>query len=123
MGRPLWFTFGVASLATGAAGVVLPLVPATPLLLLAAFCFARSSPRLHAWLLDHPHFGPVIVDWREHGSISRNVKLAALVVMAATLAGSTAFGVPFWIVAIQAVVFAAVATFILTRPDRVPGDD
>jgi uncharacterized membrane protein YbaN (DUF454 family) len=122
MGRPLWFVLGLASVAAGAAGVVLPLVPATPFLLLAAFCFARSSPRLHAWLVGHPQFGPVINDWHEHGSIARNVKVTALVLMGLTLAGSAAFGVAPWILAIQAVVLAAAATFIVTRPDRPEAD-
>jgi uncharacterized membrane protein YbaN (DUF454 family) len=120
MARPFWFILGILSLAAGAAGVVLPLVPATPFLLLAAYCFARSSPRLHAWLLAHPRFGPVITDWQAHGAIARNAKVTAVLVIVATFGASIVFGVPGWILAVQAVVLSAVTIFILTRPGR-PG--
>ena len=118
MMRPLWFTIGLASLAIGAAGAVLPLLTATPFLLLAAYAFARSSPRLHAWLLDHPSFGPIIDDWRRYRAIARRTKIVALVVIGATLAISVALGVPAWIFAIQAAALAGSAIFIVTRPDR-----
>lgn len=118
MTRPLWFTVGVTSLAAGAAGAVLPLLPATPFLLLAAYAFARSSPQFHAWLLDHPRFGPVIDDWRRHRCIARRTKVISLAMIAATLAASVALGVPAWLLAVQAVVLSGSALFIATRPDR-----
>jgi uncharacterized membrane protein YbaN (DUF454 family) len=118
MTRPLWLALGLTSLATGAAGAVLPLLPATPFLLLAAFAFARSSPRLHAWLLAHAHFGPLIDDWRRHRAIARRTKIVALATIAATLLLSVALQIPPWIIAIQAVALAGTATFIVTRPDR-----
>jgi uncharacterized protein len=121
MTRPLWIALGFASLAAGVAGAVLPLLPTTPFLLLAAYSFAQSSPRLHAWLIAHPQFGPLIEDWRQYGAIARRTKVVALLVMVVTLGGSAAFGVPAWVLAIQAVVLAGAATFIVTRPDR-PGD-
>src|SRR5688572_30091456 len=104
MTRPFWFVLGILCLVAGAAGVVLPLVPATPFLLLAAYGFARSSPRLHDWLLAHPRFGPVITDWQRHGAISGRVKVTAVLMIAATFGGSIVFGVPGWILAVQAVV-------------------
>lgn len=55
--RALWLTLGLVSTACGVAGVVLPLVPTTPFLLLAAYAFARSSPRLHNWIMMHPRLG------------------------------------------------------------------
>ncbi len=118
MTQPFWLVLGILSVAAGAAGVVLPLVPATPFLLLAAYCFARSSPRLHAWLLNHVHFGPVITDWQRHGSIARNVKITAVIMIVATFAGSVVFGAPAWVIAVQAVVLSAVTLFIVTRPER-----
>jgi uncharacterized membrane protein YbaN (DUF454 family) len=121
MTRPVWLTIGVVCVATGAAGVVLPLLPATPFLLLAAYAFARSSPRLHGWLLDHAHFGPLIQDWREQGSIARRTKVVSLAVMAATLLLSFALQVPLWIIAIQAAALAGSAAFIVTRPERGRG--
>ena len=118
MTRPLWIALGSTSLALGAIGAVLPLLPTTPFLLLAAYSFAQSSPRLHAWLMTHPQFGPMIEDWQLYGAIARRTKVVALLVMAVTLGGSAVFGVPAWILAIQAAVMAGAATFIVTRPDR-----
>lgn len=116
--RILWLTLGLASTACGIAGLLLPLVPTTPFLLLATFAFARSSPRLHRWLTTHPRLGPPIEDWRAHGAISRRAKIAAVVVMAATLSLSVVAGLSTTGLIIQAVVLCASATFVLTRPDR-----
>ena len=65
----------------GGAGVVLPLLPTTPFVLLAAGCFARSSPRMHAWLLGSRVFGPVLADWEKRKCISLKAKLSALTMM------------------------------------------
>lgn len=115
--RPVWLALGLLSLAAGLAGIVLPLLPTTPFLLLAAFCFARSSPRLERWLVEHPRFGPVIKAWREHRAIPRRAKLWAVAAMAAALPLSLALGVGSTVLAIQAVVLAGAATFVLTRPE------
>jgi uncharacterized membrane protein YbaN (DUF454 family) len=118
MTRPLWLAIGVTSLVTGAAGAVLPLVPATPFLLLAAYALARSSPRLHAWLLAHPLFGSIIEDWRKHRCIARRTKIVSLVIIAGTLAVSAVAGLPAWLLAVQGVALTGPAIFIITRPDR-----
>jgi uncharacterized membrane protein YbaN (DUF454 family) len=78
MRRPLYFAAGLTSMATGIVGAFLPVLPTVPLLLLAAFCFARSNPEWEARLLRHPRWGPPITDWRERRAISRRAKLAAL---------------------------------------------
>jgi uncharacterized membrane protein YbaN (DUF454 family) len=113
----------VVSTACGIAGVILPLVPTTPFLLLAAFAFARSSPRLHTWLVTHPRLGPPIDDWSRYGAISRRAKLTAITVMVATLAVSVILGLSTWILLAQAVAMCGAAIFILTRPDRPPSRD
>lgn len=114
--RILWALFGGLSLAVGAIGIFLPLLPTVPLLLLAAFCFARSSNRLHGWLLNHPTFGPPIKDWNQNGAINQKAKyLATLsVILAFTLAAI--FGVKPVILAVQASVLICVMIFIWTRP-------
>lgn len=114
--RPVWFVIGLAATAFGIAGAVLPLLPTTPFLLLAAFAFARSSPRLHDWLVTHPMLGPPIENWRANGAIAPRVKILAVIVMAATLAASVLAGLDGWIILLQAGVMALVAIFILTRP-------
>lgn len=118
--RLFWLVVGLLSLGLGTAGAVLPLLPTTPFLLLAAFAFARSSPRLSSWLDAHPQFGPLIRNWRNHGAISRRAKIAALVVILLTPVLSLALGFAGWIIAVQLVVLTIVATFILTRPGVSP---
>ena len=113
----LWTLAGLASLGVGIVGIVLPLLPTTPLVLLSAFCFGKGSPRLRAWIHDHAHFGPMIADWRERGAITRRAKVAAITAMVATLAISMALGLAPVLIAIQALCLAGAGTFILTRPD------
>jgi len=121
--RVLWLTLGFISIACGIAGVLLPLVPTTPFLLLAALAFARSSPRLHNWLVTHPRLGPPIADWRAHGAIRRRSKIVAVAVMGATLLLSVAMNLSGMVLLVQAVVMCASAVFILTRPDGPLGDE
>lgn len=121
--RTLWFGLGIAAVAAGVVGIVLPLVPTTPFLLLAAFAFSRSSPRFEAWLLGHPRLGPPIRDWRTHRAIGRRAKVMAVALMAAALVASWAVGVGTTILVVQLVVLVMVSAFILTRPDAPGGDD
>lgn len=115
--RILWVTFGFVALGLGVLGVALPLLPTVPFLLLAAFCFARSSERLHDWLVTHPRFGPPIADWNTHGAIRRPAKYLASASILAAFALSVLMGVRPMILGIQAVTLCAVALFIWTRPE------
>ena len=111
-----WLIVGVVSLALGALGILLPLLPTTPLVLLAAFSFARSSDRLHDWLINHNVFGALIDNWRRYGAISRRAKVVSVVSMVAILGISLVAAVPAYVVGIQVVVLGAAAAFILSRP-------
>lgn len=115
--RPLWLGIGLLATALGVAGVVLPLLPATPFLLIATYAFARSSPRLHDWLITHPYLGPPIEDWRTYGAINRRAKVLAMLVMVATLLLSVASGLRWEILALQIALMSGASAFILTRPD------
>jgi uncharacterized protein len=84
-GQRLYLVAGFASVALGAIGAFLPLLPTVPFLILAAFCFARSSPRLEAKLMNHPRYGPHLVAWREKGVVSRRAKLSATAAFAASM--------------------------------------
>lgn len=119
--RSLWTAAGLLSVAVGAVGAVVPLLPTAPLMLLAAFCFARGSDRFHSWLIEHPRFGPPIRDWRAHGAISRAGKRAAVVAIALAFGASLLLGAPGYALAVQAAVLACVLVFILTRPDGPGG--
>lgn len=114
--RMVWAGCGAVALALGVAGIVLPLLPTTPFVLLAAWCFARSSPRLHDWLVTHPRFGPLIRDWNEHGAIPPRAKRVAMLAIAATFMISVALGLPAHVLAMQGFALAGVVIFILTRP-------
>ena len=77
-----WFSLGVLCVGLGVAGLILPGLPGTVFLLVAAWCFARSSDRAHRWLVEHDWLGPPIVDWQAHGVVRRRAKWTASVVMA-----------------------------------------
>lgn len=112
-----WFSLGMLSLGVGLIGIALPLVPTTPLLLLAAFCFSRSSERLYHWLLSHRRFGRVIDDWRSRGAVNPRAKRLATVAILAVLGLSLILGVGAVIVAVQAITLGCVLLFIWTRPN------
>lgn len=113
----MWNVAGGAALLIGLIGVVLPVLPTTPLVLLAAFCFSNGSPRMRHWLVNHAVFGPLIADWEAHGSIPRPVKRLACVVMGAVFGISLIAGVALPVLIIQAVCLGGAATYVLTRPD------
>ncbi len=113
----------MVSVAVGAVGVVVPLLPTTPFLLLAAWCFARSSGRLHRWLVCHPRLGQYVVGFLYGGGMSRQAKATALAVLWSGIVASAA--IVLWqlepqrwkavAVAGLAVVGAGVSVFIATR--------
>lgn len=75
--RPLLLAAGWLFTGIGIVGLILPLMPGTVFLIIAAWCFSRSSPRFEAWLLGHPRLGPHVRRWRETGSIARKAKYLA----------------------------------------------
>ena len=114
--RLAWLSLGLLCVALGAIGVILPLMPTTVFLLVATFAFARSSPKLHNWLLEHRIFGNVIKNWQTHKAIGKKAKRASAVSMIAIVALSWGMGAPSWVVGSQVVILGLVATFIMTRP-------
>jgi len=114
--RKVYLAAGVASLVLGGIGVVLPLLPTVPFVILAAFCFGRSDPRFEQRLLDHPRFGPPIRQWRERGAISRKGKIAATAAFLASI-GLAAVFAPFpWVLAPVGAALV-MGTWIWTRPE------
>jgi uncharacterized membrane protein YbaN (DUF454 family) len=114
--RPVYLAVGVAAFATGVVGIVLPLVPTVPLMLLAAFCFARSNPAWERRLLADPRFGPHIRAWRENGGIPRRAKWfsTALMAVSVAVAVTTLDG---WLRWLPAALALPVLTWVWTRPD------
>lgn len=119
--RTFWLVAGLLFLGLGLLGVVLPVLPTTPFLLLAAGCFAKSSPRLHQWLLAHPTLGPPIRNWEENGAISRGAKRLAAGSMAVVFMLSLLLGLSWPVLLAQAVLITVGCAFVLTRPDGPAG--
>ena len=113
----LWNIGGLVSLALGFLGIVLPILPTVPFLILAAFCFARGSDRLHQWLLNHPRLGPPIRDWQRNGAIHPRAKRLASLSMAVVFVLSLLLGLRWSVLLVQAVCLTGAAIFIWSRPD------
>lgn len=79
---------GWICVALAVAGAILPLLPTTPFVLLAAWCFSRSSPRFHQWLLDQRHLGPYLRNWENGQGLTRRAKRRALIMLWLSLAAS-----------------------------------
>ncbi|MEX0623296.1 MAG: YbaN family protein [Saccharospirillum sp.] len=117
--RWVLFVAGWVCVALGTVGVVMPVLPTTPFLLLAAACFARSSPRFHRWLLSTKLFGPLIENWQRERYIEKRSKRVALVVVALTFTSSILIVEPIalkWML----VGFWATCTFFIGRLSTIP---
>jgi len=116
MRRPLWKAAGLAFVAMGAVGAALPLLPTVPFLLLALFCFARGNPAWERRLLDHPRWGPPLLEWRQRRAISRRAKISALAAMSmGALVTWLTLGFPWVLVSLA--VLAIAGSWIWTRAE------
>lgn len=110
---------GFVAVGLGIAGLVLPVLPTTPFMLVAAACFARSSPRFHRWLLGHRTFGPIVSEWERHRAIAWRTKLWAIALMSGTLAASITFFVQGpWLQAALAFFGVMLALWLYRIPSR-----
>ncbi len=117
--RYAWLAAGHFALFLGIIGIFLPLLPTTPFLLLASFCYARGSHRFEHWLLNHPRLGPAITKWREHGAIGMRVKIVAVTTIA--ISGFTIAQldhIPAYGKFGMAAILLAVTGFIVSRPNQ-----
>ena len=97
-------------------GVVVPGLPTTPFVLLAAWAASRGSRRMQAWLEGHRLLGPPLADWRDQRAVSPRAKILAVGCLIASWAIMAWRGVGPWPLALLAVLFVAVGTFVATRP-------
>jgi uncharacterized membrane protein YbaN (DUF454 family) len=119
--RPLLFVLGWLFFGLGFAGVFLPVLPTTPLMLLALWCFARSSDRFHDWLYTHKVFGPPLQCYREHRVIPLVAKCVALICMTASLVYLFIFlKIAVWMKILITGSMALGAWFILSKPSLPP---
>jgi hypothetical protein len=84
LARTLWGAGGALALLCGLVGVLLPVWPTVPFLLLALLCFSRGCARCERWMLEHPRWGPPLRDWRAHRVVPRRAKRLAIAMMAAS---------------------------------------
>ena len=115
--RALFFIAGTVSLAIGTIGIVLPILPTTPLLLLALACYCRSSKRMTEWVLTNKYFGSYIRRYKEGKGIPIKTKIAAIATLWITISYSALFIIDIWIVQLILFVIAiAVSIHILRLP-------
>jgi uncharacterized membrane protein YbaN (DUF454 family) len=114
--RHLYLIGGITAFTLAMIGIVLPIMPTVPFLLLAAFCFSRSHPAWAARLFDHPRYGPAMRQWRDRRAISRKAKLSAVLAMAVGV-GFTWWTVGWPWVLVSLAVLVMAGGWIVTRPE------
>lgn len=115
--RAIWIVAGLASVAIGTVGVIVPGLPTTVFFIVAAACFARSSPRLEAWILDLPRIGPMVRDHRAGLGMSRRAKGFACT---SIIVFSTLGAIAIDALAVRLVIGAAAVIGVLYVGFRVP---
>lgn len=117
MRRRLLFLLGLFCLLLGAIGVVLPILPTTPFVLVAAFCFSRSSERFHRMLLNHRLFGSLIRNWEEYGVIPLKAKWISSTAMLVMISYPVFIKqLPLWADASMVVTVLLVMIYIWRKP-------
>lgn len=116
---PRWayVVFAWAMLALGVVGIVLPGLPTTPFVLLAAWAAARGSKRLHDWMHANATFGPMIRDWEVSGAVSRRAKWAATITMLACAAIMFLTAPKWWMAATGSAIMTLTGTWLWLRPE------
>ena len=115
LARFLLIGFGTLCVALGVVGIFVPILPTTPFLLLAAFCYARSSQRFLNWLLTNRWFGAYIKDYREGRGIPRPQKALTIIALWLTIGFSALYAVPVWWGRLLLIAVAIGVTFHLLR--------
>ncbi|KAA9000038.1 DUF454 family protein [Affinibrenneria salicis] len=116
MYRALLVAAGWLAVVLATLGVVLPILPTTPFLLLAAWCFARSSPRFHDWLLYRSWFGSYLRHWQQHRALPPGAKWKAVTLILATFALSLWLVEVTWVRGVLLLILAILLTFMLRLP-------
>jgi hypothetical protein len=119
--KPALLALGWLCVGLGMVGLVIPGLPTTIFLIVALWAFSKSSDRFHAWLYDHPRFGPSLQAWSDHGVVPVRAKIFAAVFMIGSWLIFTLFVAETWIgPTILGVVLLGVAIFVTTRPSVSP---
>lgn len=114
--RWVMFAAGWLCVGLGIFGIIMPGMPGTVFLILAAWLFSRSSPRFEAWLLGHPRLGPSVRAWRANGAVPRWAQFVATGSMMASFGILVMLGLSLPVLGMIGVTFIAVSAYLLTRP-------
>ncbi|WP_345096529.1 YbaN family protein [Bartonella acomydis] len=115
--RICYYIAGWAMIVFAVVGIVLPIMPTVPFLLIASWCFARSSPRFHRWLHNHRIFGPPIKQWEEKRAISTFVKVLAVVSITGGFLSFLVIAHPvLWLALLVSALLLCIVLYIVTRP-------
>jgi uncharacterized protein len=115
--RWVFMLAGTLALVLGVVGIFVPVLPTVPFLLLTAFCYAKASPRCHAWLINHKTLGPPIRRWNESKSISKRAKVAAILMIVISSTSSILFLLTtLWLKVLVALVCTSVIVFLVSLP-------
>lgn len=120
--RILWRALALFFVLLGLIGIALPVMPTVPFLIAALWAASKGWPRLEAWLINHPKYGPDIRAWRDNRVIKRRSKVIALIMMATgyLVLWLLVPQVPVWLKGLVGVVLLTVGYWLATRPELVP---
>lgn len=112
----IYIFLGLLFLVLGFIGLLLPVIPTTPFILVSVWFFARSSKKLENWLVNHKIFGKSIRDWKEKGAISKKAKMSAIPLILFSFSTTIYFSELFYLNLFLAFLGISISTFIITRP-------
>jgi uncharacterized membrane protein YbaN (DUF454 family) len=122
MKKNIWLIGGSACLALGVLGIFLPILPTTPFLLLAAYCYAHGSQRLYTWLVDRSWVGSIIRNYRSGLGISLKLKVWTILLLWLTIGSTIGFGTFNWWLKVALLIVAISVTIHLVWLKALPSE-
>ncbi|QQX81909.1 YbaN family protein [Shewanella sp. KX20019] len=115
--RGFFLLAGLCSLALGLLGILLPILPTVPFILLAAYCFARSSDRLYQWLMLHPWFADALQNWQAKGAIRKGLKKKAYIASSLSFIVSITIVPLIWVKVMLACIGTGLIVYLRSIPE------
>ena len=118
--KSVYFIIGIIAFAVGFVGIFLPVLPTTPFILLAAWCFFRSSPRIYEWLISNERFGKTVMNYNQGRGITKATKIKAVVMMWLTISVSIYFTITsIHLIAFLYLIAIAVTIYLIRLPTLI----